>query len=179
MTEWLTIGTGPAAAETLKAVYKPGMSTVTCNSGLAMFDGESLPDHPDAWFCFDLNARRKHYTAGLEAQAKGSRILTLDKPHAANWDCIGYADERLELEGPGASWFFRKGSYTRCSFSGQYCIQYAINQGATTVHVVGQQGGGHYENGAFMRAIQVACPSVSFKFYGNLQYPVQEVALCL
>ena len=91
---------------------------------------------------------------------------------------------------------FQRGSYVFTSTSGQYCVQFAINNGAKTVHLIGLEGydstnkqdteidyfdgraGPHNgpthnaRTAQFLRSLVEAVPDVKLRFYGRPRFPV-------
>ncbi len=109
------------------------------------------------------------------------------------WD-LDWFDEFIIAElGCWRPWKFMPGKYTASRLSGLFSLQYAVNNGATHVHLVGCEGYAakdHYFDAGedtpfaknddltadviepFTQAVVRACPGVEFTFYGDLQYKV-------
>ena len=96
-------------------------------------------------FIYELWACGNHYEDARRLQARGTKCVTLDKPERAKVARhIDNFDEFLELRDLrdfDRDWLkFVRGEYTDAGFTGLFCLQYAINHGATHVAMVGMEG---------------------------------------
>jgi len=191
---WIVLGAGPDAEKMLAyaRARHPGAPIVTTNEGLALFDP---PDRPDFFLLNDQRACVQYAQAAKDAQKLGCRLLTLRRdPQALKNRGVEHCDEFLEYVGNYNQ--FGRGGYN-AGLSGLLCLQYAINNGAKSVHLVGMNGytgkcGGDYFDGhepvnngrkrrhhteslirPFTQSAVTECPDIEFVFYGQLNYPIQ------
>lgn len=148
----------------------------------------------DFLFVFDFAACQKYANAAKRMQQDGTRCITLKRkqPEIAQRHLDGFD----EFIGPSRfknnpGWFSR-GEWNDMGLSGLWCVQYALNGGATTLHLPGHDGyrgrPTDYDSGEShpiahdttfgiiqpaMQAMVDACPDVQFVFYGDLAYEVK------
>ncbi|MHC4176682.1 MAG: hypothetical protein ACYSWU_04200 [Planctomycetota bacterium] len=195
--DWIVVGSSPSAAEWLPVVREryPDAVTMTTNRGINLFE-----DTPDIYYFGD---ERVLFPETFEEYRETARRLKQEGAHTVGllrlpevmteWD-VEWIDDKLTVRiGSWRPWKFVKGKYTAVSLSGLFCLQYAVNQGAEGVHLVGMEGygdEGHYFDGGrdsqvakdlqrttevigpFTQALVKACPEVQFTFYGQLNYTV-------
>ncbi len=196
--EWIVAGSSPSAEQwigpALDAV--PKAKIITTNRGSKLFADRQ----PDVYFfgdeyLDDPEQFKEHRETARKLKAKGARIVGLNRTGKvkAAWD-IEWIDEFLTVDvGPWSPWKFIKGHYTAVRLSGLFCLQYAINHGATSIHLVGMEGYGddehYFDDGAVSRVAKDSqltlktiqpftqqlidrCPDVDFRFYGELNYHI-------
>jgi len=190
---WIVCGSGPDAREMLavaRARY-PGAMAITTNAGINLF---VTPDRPDVYFLTDARGCQIYHEQAKAIQKQGSRLVTLRRDiQALKQRRVDHFDQFVPITG-GPSQFVR-GGYTAC-LSGLLCVQYAINNGARQIHLVGMNGytgtnGGDYFGqyeppnrgrkrrmhtesviGPFMQAAVESCTDIEFVAYGQLNYPM-------
>ncbi len=197
-TDWIVIGSSPSAPKSLLTarLAAPNAVTIATNGAEALFPGSSGPDYyhiHDMNACVDFNAR------GKEFQAMGTRLVTLERKESSlKKRGLDHFDEFIPLSSREYPGRFKMGEYSSCGLSGLMCIQYALNHGAKSVHIVGQEGYGkgdqyfHKEPWAgtpeekithdkrqplsasllqpYIQGCIDVCPAVQFVVYGNLEY---------
>ncbi|HUT92361.1 MAG TPA: acylneuraminate cytidylyltransferase family protein [Thermoguttaceae bacterium] len=192
--QWIIVGSSISAREGFAAarVACPTAMTITTNRGHILF--EEANDRPDVYHIHDMVACKIHQEHCRAFKAKGSHLITINRSQRAlNDRGVAWFDEFLELAGQDYPGKFVKGCYSSCGLSGLMCLQYALNNGAHHVHLVGMEGygeEGHYFNGEpdmsltknlrftttliqpFVQSCIDACPDVKFTFYGKLNYTV-------
>ncbi len=197
-TDWIVIGASPSARESLLAarLAVPNAVTIATNGAEALFSGSSGPDY---YHIHDMNACVDYNARGKEFQAMGTRLVTLERSESSlKKRGLDHFDEFVPLSSREYPGRFKMGEYSSCGLSGLMCIQYALNHGAKTVHIVGQEGYGkgdqyfHAEPGAgtqddklshdkrerltlsllqpYIQGCIDVCPAVQFVVYGNLEY---------
>lgn len=185
-TEWIICGSSPGVHDALALARRvaPRAKVAASNAAIALVGVPDLLWMSDQVACemFGDDAR-KAYDAGCWCMSM-SRTKWGREYRGIEW-----FDEFTELDGPGATWFFQKGRYTRVNLSGLYLMQAAINHGAQTLHVVGcegYRGGLDYFDGRTTKptygvktpevvepqtqALIDATPDVLWTFYGDLAY---------
>jgi len=190
---WIVAGAGPDAREmlALARARHPVAQIVTTNEGINLFEP---PDRPDAYFLTDAKACEIYGQKSRDIQARGTRLVTLRRdPQALKMRRVDHCDEFVAISG-AHNQFVRNG-YT-AGLSGLLCLQYAINQGARQIHLVGMNGytgqkNGDYFDGhepantgrkrhmhtetviqPFTQAAVDECQDIEFVFYGALNYSV-------
>lgn len=194
-TEWVIVGSSPTAPKWLEAVRQNTESPqfAVTNRAHVLFPD----DPPDIYFIggeVTGNIRGRYeqfYAAARDIQKRGSHLVSLQRRKEEIKEAgLDFMDEYLLVDvGRWGKWKFIPGHYSACGFSGLFCLQYAVNHGASIVHCVGMEGyakEGHYFDagpdsvynqtddviGPFTQAVIDACPGVEFIFYGELNYPV-------
>lgn len=193
-TEWIVCGSSPSANEYLRLCrYRYPLATkIATNSA-----GRLFPEGPDFYYVSDFVACQKYKDDCIRYRRQGTKLLSLHRsPKALVQRGTSAFDELLKVTGPGATWKWRKGEYTDFGMSGLYCVQYALNNGAERVHLVGHEGYrsvetcpefDHFDgapgptNGAHltkvviqpaMQAMVECAKHVEFYFYGAMNYTV-------
>lgn len=192
---WIICGAGPDAREMLATVRGryPSATTITTNQGIELFPA---PDRPDVYFLTDSCGCRLYHDQAMDAQRRGSRMVTLRREIGPLKDRgLESFDEFVPAGSAKVCNQFVRGMYT-AGLTGLLCLQYAINHGAKQVHMVGMNGyiGGsgvdyfesdgpanlgitkrsHTENiiVPFTQSAIDSCPDVEFIVYGRLNYNV-------
>lgn len=194
--QWIVIGSSPSAPAGLRAAraVAPDARTITTNRGYLLFEGD---DRPDVYHLHDSVACKEHRQVAVDLAAKGSHMTTLDRrdPRALKQRNVDWFDEFLKLNSPTHPGRYKHGVYASCGLSGLMILQYALNNGARGVHVVGLEGYAnkdHYFDGGadltqkkglkftrdqigpFVQSCVDACPDTQFTFYGHLNYPIAD-----
>jgi len=139
---------------------------------------------PDFYVLFDMNACAKYRDAAKAAQAAGTKLVTLAKsPESLKQRGVDHFDIFLELgghRGTGPFPLFRPGEYADCGFSRLYALQFAINNGATHVLLLGMKGYPHKRGEEGYTKLQAIadfvgsclrqCPGVRFTFCARPRY---------
>ena len=189
---WIVLGAGPDAREMLRLARAryPHSQIITTNEGIELF---ADPDFPDVYVLNDQVASRTYADRAKAIQKRGCRLVTLRRdPQAMRLRGVDHCDEFLPFV---SGRLHVPGSYCG-GLSGLLCLQYALNHGAKSVHLVGMNGytgkrGGDYfdehepDNKGRKRAMHTesiiqpftqsavdVCPDVGFVFYGQLNYSV-------
>ena len=133
---WLVLGSSPDAPAHLKRVGKVDASITTNRGGLLI--------QPTHYFLSDHVACEMFHELSGELQAKGAKLVTLDRlPTAIRKRGIEHFDEFVVNTFP----------YEPITLSGLWCLEYAIRNGASEVVMAGMQGysgAESYFNGAVM-----------------------------
>ncbi len=176
-TTWIVAPHSPymsAFWPVVRSVY-PTAQTITCNEGLDVF-------RPDFFLVFDMGACGTYRQRGMEAQAEGTKLITLNwQPHVRKFRGMKHCDIFLTLASRGneLSAKFVRGSYADCGFSRLFALQFAINSGATHILFLGMEGypvDKRRSNSkrdavtAFVRSVLETCPDVQFDFCGAPEY---------
>jgi len=188
---WIVLGCSPSAPRYFRQVQAehPGATVITCNAGWRIAT-------PDVYFVYDRVACAQYRDQCIRMHSLGVHLVTLARhPQALRERQIEWFDEYLHLEPvTPEKTVFTKGNYPQCNLSGLFCLCYAINNGASHVHVVGMEGYTHHQNNGVAyfdgrrgngsgkliteRLIEPITQSivdnagVLFSFYGNLAYSV-------
>jgi CMP-N,N'-diacetyllegionaminic acid synthase len=189
---WIVCGAGPDAREMLAIARTraPHAITITTNSGIHLFPP---PNVPDFYFLTDARACVMYNKASRDAQAAGTRLVTLRRDmQAVKQRNLEHFDEFIPITG-GHNQFTRHG--LTAALSGLLSLQYAMMRGAKQVHLVGMNGykgngSGDYYNkdipintgrrqkmhtentiAPMMTEMIEQCPDVEFIFYGKINYP--------
>ena len=130
--EWLFVGSSPSVIEWLPQVLPMADVIITTNSGI------KLVPTPDYYVCIDQFACVNYHDIALDAQAAGTKLITLNRSEPARKQRqIEHFDEFIDL--PPIADCTRE-QYGRFQYSGPLCIQYACLHGAKVVHMVGTDG---------------------------------------
>ena len=143
LTIWLVCGASPSVPDLLDAAYaRAGDATsIACNSAVyrwlirdELLDYIWLHDHEACRLFSD-------YAKYLQ-RIDGTRLLTLGRDSLPALESRGVDDayEFIEASSPNHTVTWERGKYTNARTSGGLILQYAINNGATEVHVVGMEG---------------------------------------
>lgn len=202
-TTWLVCGASPSVPEHLDQAYEHAGGTdansIACNSAIYRW---LIRDEPlDFYWLHDADACRRYrdYAKYLQ-RIDGMRVITLDDgsgPDTLAARGIEYADEFIQAVPPNYTVSWERGQYTNTRTSGGIILQYAVNHGATEVHIVGMEGfksrpgnvvvdhfdgsTGREQNNFVTKAYQVPlfkliaakCPDVDFHFYGKPAVPFE------
>jgi hypothetical protein len=194
--DWIVTGSAPSGREWTRRLVRryPDAIRIASNRAIEWYaeDGIDL----DYLFVFDFVACQKYADIAKRMQQDGTRCVTLKRkqPALAQRNLDGFD----EFIGPprfkcNPGWF-KRGEWNDMALSGLWCVQYAINSGATTLHLSGHDGyrgrptdydsGEAHPNAAAktygviqpgFQAMIDACPDVQFAFYGDLAYDVKGV----
>lgn len=170
---WICLGGGPSAPAMLPVamVDYPGATTITSNSGIKLIE-------PDYYYLVDRVARKDFGEQAKRARENGTMIITRD---------------RAALEADGIPVDEDISNQPWCDYSGQWCAQFALRNGATTLALVGHEGYHptpgtplHWDGerpcpiwlgeetpthlAPWWRKTIAAWPCVTFHFYGELNY---------
>jgi len=179
--EWIVVGDseGGAAGLCLALERFPIAWTIACNAGYRHF-GDTIPN---CYLLYAPEPRREHWEHALEMRKQGAWLVTCNcRPMLLMG--IDPFDEVFRVRGvsrlPGV---FVRGQYTDAGLSGLMCLQYAINNGATKVALVGMEGYSDdhgvfcaWQTKSFIRPftqhVVDQCPDVQFVLYGTMNYEI-------
>ena len=176
----------------------PDATRITTNAGiLLMLPPDNVPHY---YFLSDHIACKLWAAHAMELRhTHGMQVITLGRTYQSAIERRGLAaaDFFIDQKRPSRPCDFERNVYTDCMFSGLYCVQFALNNGAKTLVVVGHEGYPSVENGKcywnrdetavswrkclaytknwigpWWRNAVAACPDVLFHFYGPIQYEV-------
>lgn len=192
--DWIVTGSSHSGRDWLRRLVElyPDAVTMATNRSIEWHAEDGIP--LDYLFIFDMVACQKYHEVAMQMKARGTRLVTLKRkqPALAQRKLDGFdeflGDARFKCN-PG---WFAKGEWNDMGLSGLWSLQYAVNSGATTIHLPGHEGyraaKTDYDNGEphargkeltfgqiepGMNAIVGACPDVQFVFYGDLAYDVR------
>lgn len=130
---WLHIGTSPTVKETLPHVRQEFQfdKIMTCNRGLL------LEPFPDVYLATDMKVGKLHEKDARTAQAKGTRLVTLQRNEQSLIQRRMHFYDEFITEGRSdptrADWgMFR--------LTGPMCLEYACRNGAKEIVMVGCDG---------------------------------------
>ena len=192
--DWIVTGSSHSGRDWLRRLVElyPDAVTMATNGSIAWHDDDAIP--LDYLFVFDMVACEKFNAIAYRMKTTGTRLVTLER-HRDALTARG-VDRFDEFIGPARfkcnpGWF-KRGEWNDMGLSGLWSVQYAINSGATAIHLPGHEGyrgtATDYESGmahpnAAMKTLGViqpgfqamidACPDVQFVFYGDLAYDVR------
>jgi hypothetical protein len=173
----------------------PGANRITTNSGIKLM---LPPLAPHYYFISDHLACKEFAADAMELRhTHGTQIITLGRlPSAIISRGLTSVDYLIDQARPDRPCDYTRGVYTDCMFSGLYCTQFAINNGAKIIVAVGHEGypedeenacywdGGAPVNkrqalaytknwiGPWWRNAVAACPDITFHFYGRLRFAI-------
>jgi len=186
MVEWIVLGSSASAPQFLRAIRAQDASsprTITTNVGLWLL----WPDVPDVYFLTDHVACRQYRELAYEAQARGTRLVTMRRDRSAlQKRGVERFDEFLEFDHGGSQTRLRRGSYGHVIFSGMYCLQYALHSGASRVYLVGMEGyprqdSRHHHSkqhlGPLINSAAEEWPEVEFVFCGEPQFELRGMTI--
>jgi len=133
--EWIMIGTAPSVERTLERVKRiaPDAITITTNGGIRV---EPLPAF---YVLVDQVACEYYKSDARTAFWGGSYLVTLKRdPDALKRRGVDWFNEFVEI--PREKSKPHRGGYGSFRFSGPFCLEYACNHGARTIHLVGFDG---------------------------------------
>ena len=134
MNTWIVVGSGPSAPMVLPSVMTahPGATTITTNGGI------DICQKPDVLVLIDQLASHTFAEQARYAQAHGTRLVTLRRDIDAliSRNCHWY-DEFVAVPGHAKP---TKTSFGRFIRSGPFCVEYACQNGADLIVLVGWDG---------------------------------------
>ena len=142
MNTWIVVGSGPSAPIVLPSVMAahPGATTITTNGGI------DICQKPDVLVLIDQLASHTFAEQARHAQSHGTRLVTLRRDIDAliSRNCHWY-DEFVTVPGHAKP---TKTSFGRFVRSGPFCVEYACQNGADLIVLVGWDGyASGYANG--------------------------------
>ncbi len=200
-SNWVVVGASPSAPDHIAhAVARwPTPTTIACNGGAWLF-GDNPPNY--YWLCDTLSARN-HGDDARRFQSDGSRLVTdrsrLRLIASGGVDSADVILDATKQRGPKPHTTFTPGQYTGGGVSGTWCLQFAVNNGARRVALVGLEGyrtgrgpvyRDHFHDtkhlspcnmmakitrlliGPLTQNIITKCPDVEFVCYGKPTYPL-------
>lgn len=195
---WICLGSSPSAPEMLPVALAgyPGACRITTNSGLLLMTPPDLAPH--YYFLSDHVACKMFAERAMELRhTHGTQIITLGRcDDAILRRGLTEVDYLINPTRPSRPCDFLPGVYSDCMFSGIYCAQFCLNNGAKTIAIVGNEGYPfHVEDkcywnseepltkrqavayttnwiGPWWRAAVAHRKDVTFHFYGRLNYEV-------
>jgi len=186
--EWIVVGASQSAPQGLAMAqaHRPNATTITTNGGLRLFS----PGNLDYYLLIDMVACDRYSNDSKAYQADGTTLVTLDRlPSALAHRGLSHFDELLSVDRHQRGYV--PDIYTDCGFSGLFCTQFALNNGATRLSWVGMEGfrstprqqvddhfhgqlgpakGVHQTErvlGPFLQSVVDQRPDVEFRFYGT------------
>ena len=133
---WIVCGASPGAPKHLPIALAacPDSVRMTSNAGVKLFLGEWL----DYYFCHDRFAMANYEKERQAARYRGTQIITLDQGDATLTelaaDILITPGERRDTP----QYEYRK--YLPIRFSGNWCIQFALDHRPTELHLCGMAG---------------------------------------
>lgn len=129
---WLILGASPDADDVYARV-RPTLKDVTvatCNSGI------DIEPEPHVYWISDRKAAKMHLNAIRLARSLGTHIITSGMTAMYDNDIRDVAHEVVCYSlHPSTVW--TPGKYVNSRTSGAMLVQYAVNSGATEIHLVG------------------------------------------
>jgi len=138
---WLVVGSSPNAPAALKLALAlhPNASTITTNAGFQLFTEQP----PAVYFLADYVACKLWAQTAADLQARGTRfVVPAREPLALVDRGITHADEYIDVNRTLDAGRHHPGQYAGHALSGLYCLDYAVNNGATAVTLAGFDGYG-------------------------------------
>lgn len=193
--DWIVVGSSQTGREWTERLLQkwPDAVTIASNRSVEWFAESGWP--LDFAFVFDSVACEKYRNVAYKMQSEGTQLVTLNRSR----DVLARRGvERFDEFLPagqyrGNAGWYEKGKWNDMALSGLWCLQYALNNGAETVHLAGHEGyrgkPSDYDHGQphprandltfgviepAMNAICRACEDVQFVFYGDLAYEVRS-----
>ena len=152
----------------------PDAVTVTANSGIEVF-------RPDYYFLWDDAACRngRWHRAARTARAAGTKLVTVAKPpELLRARGLDHFDIYLEVKPAEYIKNYIPGQYVGCGFSRLYCLQFALENRASRIILLGMEGYQKEEYiktvGGFVRSAIRLCPNVQFDVCGELNYDLPD-----
>jgi hypothetical protein len=186
---WIVTGSSPTVIDHFEEVVcgVPDAKNITANAGMMLYDAIGVV--PDACVIFDEIASMMFGYSIRQAQRNGMKLITM------NWT-QQWVKVKADVEITTIlhrSTCFHRGEYVNPGFSGLIACQYALNNGATELILVGMDGykgrvwypevatfdGRSNANGdqavreqiqPFMQSMIDECPDVLFTQYGDPVY---------
>lgn len=206
LISWIVVGASPCAEIALRKslARRPDSVRIACNAGIWLFENDRL----DYYWLNEKFAVDNHYDDMIEAQARGVKVVTVDRPiDALTERRLENADILIPVERDEATRYtFSHDQYNDCTMSGSHCVQFALHNGAAEVHLCGMEGyRSHHtamcvdyftgEEGLklgtdytstwiqpFLQSCVDQCPDTHFVLYGHPAYeitgPNLEVIRC-
>ena len=191
--QWIVLGSSinaPAMLEAARVDY-PDATTMTTNAGIDLI-------RPDYYFLSDQIACKRYGKLAIQQQAQGTKLVTLKRlVTAMKRRGLDGADIFLELLHAGQPLDFTRGVINDCMFSGLFCAQFAIENGAKLIALPGHEG---YPPGQddssywdpsrnrltesqrkthtqkwiapWWQKVVELCDDITFHFYGDLNYEI-------
>lgn len=183
ISPWIVVGDSPSGAAGLARARDRHVTatTVTTNGAWRHFNGEA----PNIYFLVGAATARQYMAEAGRFQKRGTKLVTLER-------------NRRQLTGRGFEFFdeflplmsgqertprrFVRGAYVEACLSGLFCLQYAVNKGATHVLMAGMEGYSVELNGTrgvkqtkgviapFTQELVAVCSDVQFTLYGTPHY---------
>lgn len=187
---WIVCGASPGAPDHLPRALDacPDSVRMASNAGVKLFAGQRL----DYYFCHDRFAMDNYHDERIAARKQGTQIVTLDQGEATLTaifpDILITPGERTE----SPSYEYRQHHPIR--FSGNWCIQFALDHRPSELHICGMEGYRSeglnvvvdYFDGSmgrklgydysmsytkpFLQSCFAQCPETAFVFYGEHVY---------
>ena len=179
MSNWLILGCGPTAGEWLLEAAPNCTVSATCNDGIEM-----IPN-PDYYAMVEQGPFEQFKLAYRAAQERGTKLISHDKTGGRFHDRI---DVIVPVLGPQEfeiqSW--AKGLWRNACTAGSLIVQYAANNGATEIHLVGMDGytqadgpdqlvKTHCYQGPLLARMAQVMPQTTFIFYGRPRYEIADL----
>ena len=134
--EWLMIGTATSVARTYPRVRSEigeSVTTITTNGGIR------VEVFPNIYVLIDQVACEYYSNDAWVARTSGTFLVTLDRVQSALVSRgIAHYDEFVSLPRKPAK--PHRGGYGSFRYSGPFCLEYACNNGAKKIHLVGFDG---------------------------------------
>lgn len=168
---WTVYLSGPSARGIQPA---PTEYTITTNAG-----GFNLDEPPTHYFLTDSVACERYNELARNLRAKyRTRLISLHRqPSALATRNVADFDDLLFVR-PQNDGRFCPGAFSQSPYSGGYCLQYAVNCGATDVHVYGLDGGLGYQSPVYAQLIQSIVyhsPGTVFHFHCTPDFPLAGI----
>ncbi len=187
-TRWMVLGASPSA---------PQFHTVP-NVDVVVSAGDGiLLQRPDYYILTEEVSLRRYHDERYEARALGTKVIIRDGLRSVfrdkfgsdfDFPCDGYISDFTNGSYQHSHKWYEPGRYAHCC-AGILALQWAVNHGATEVHMVGMEGytggvdyfNGNHGNDKSARVTQSAFgpltqrivethPDVQFTAYGDLKY---------
>lgn len=207
-SRWVIVGASPSAPVHFDAAVGRWLhpTTITTNGGIHLFNGEA----PTFYWLHDKRAVPAYLDKATAIQSRGTQLVTIAEigGQTAEQRGMGHFDVMVEgtMQGgalvDGKAQFFRD-AYTNLGYSGLYCCQFAVNNGAKHIALVGMEGyrstpeeqvaeNFHDPNTpgpriAWLNSQQLIgpvtqdmisqCPDIEFVFYGEPSFPLEGLNL--
>ena len=197
--EWYVVGGSPCALRFSPEVYdgyRLGAAVATTNAGIKLFP------NPTVYFISDAHACRIYHDAWIEAQARGTHIVSLAgrAKNAVSDRGLETVNEWIEVENHGDYCTYYPGRYCHALLSGTHLVQWVANRPTPplVVHLVGFEGyrstfgaivpdswtgdpgkGGSLDHtmkcGAFLNSVMRQTPDTRWFVYGDTAWEVEDL----
>ncbi len=175
--DWIVAPHSPSMPDFLPVVRRmyPEAKTITANSGITVF-------RPDYYYLGDLDALGLWRPAAREAQAAGTQLVTAHKPlDILQKRDLHWFDIFLKSNPGDYPKNYIPGRYVGCRFSRLYCMQFALENKASRIVLLGMEGYPGREAATilktiadFVRSCIVLRPDVRFDVCGELNYELPD-----